>query len=633
MPTTEKKQDQQEHVDDRYRDLVENSSDWIWETDGGFTITYSNSRSIEIIGYSPEEILTTKPYPYLSVTEKKRVRTFLEERAVDHAPINRFRCVVLHKNGREVVLETNAVPILPEKNHLAGYRCVSRDITKQVQAQDQEQLFLKVFKQSEDAVFILKDEHFVDCNQAAVKILRALDKKTLINTHPAEVSPEYQPDGSLSREKSERMIAAALTKSFHRFEWLHRRLDGEDLPSEVTLTKTVLAGETVLHAILRDLTEQKKREHHLHIFQAAMEQSMDGIAMADMKGHLQFVNPAWAKMHGYEMKNLIGKSLNIFHTKEQMMQDVEPFNEHVRRFGSHSGEVGHVSMDGRRFPTHMSTSLIHSPDGKPLGLVAIAHDITEHKKTERLRKDKEAAELANQAKSEFLSNMSHELRTPMHGILSYAQLGRNRFNKVPREKLLDYFTEISASGERLMTLLNDLLDLAKLESGKMRYMMDLHEIKPQIEIALKEFQAAADDKDIGLFFDTPDKPLKAWFDTDRIGQVLRNLLSNAIKFSKPKKQVHIKLTGDTIQKNGKIQPAIRISIIDQGVGVPEGELESIFDKFVQSSKTRTGSGGTGLGLPICKQIIREHRGGRIWAELNPCGGMTFHLVLPSHRLL
>jgi PAS domain S-box-containing protein len=614
---------------------VENSSAWSWETDGNFTITCSNSRCIEIIGYSPEKILTTKPYQYLAGTEKKRVQTFLEKRAADHASINRFRCITLHKDGREVILETNAVPVLSGKGRLLGYRCVSRDITKQEQAKDQEQLFLKVFKQSEDAVFILKDEHFLDCNQAAVKMLGARDKNTLINTHPAEFSPPCQPDGSLSKEKSEKMIAAALTKSFHRFEWLHRRLDGEDLPCEVTLTKTVLAGETVLHALLHDLTKQKRREHHLHIFQAAMEQSMDGIAMADMDGHLQFANSAWAKMHGYETetKNLIGRSLNIFHTKEQLAQDVEPFNECVRRSGSHSGEVGHVSRDGRQFPTRMSTSLIQSPGGKPLGLVAIAHDITEQKKLAELRKGKEAAELANQTKTEFLANMSHELRTPMHAILSYARFGIQRINKVPKEKLLEYFREIAGSGEQLMLLLNDLLDLAKLESGKMKYVMGLHKILPGIEQVIAEFTATADEKGVDLVINDRDESLVAWFDSDRIGQVLRNLLSNAIKFSKPEKPVHIKVKNDTLQNNGKMQPAVRISIIDQGIGVPEDELESIFDKFVQSSKTRTGTGGTGLGLPICKQIVQEHRGGRIWAELNPCGGMTFHLVLPSQRPL
>ncbi len=616
-----------------YRDLLENSSDWIWETDGDIIITFSNSRCKEIIGYGPEELKSTKPYQYLGGAEKNRVQTFIEKCAAEKAPINRFRCITLHRDGHEVVLETNAVPVLSEKRRLLGYRFVSRDITEQVRAEDREQLFLRVFKRSEDAIFILKGERFIDCNQAAITMLRAPDKKTLINTHPTELSPLRQPDGSLSKEKSQKMIATALEKSFHRFEWLHRRLDGEDLPCDVTLTKTILAGETVIHALLFDLSELKKREHHLHVLQAAMEQSMDGIAMAAMDGRLWFVNSAWARMHGYETetKKLIGQSLTIFHTRKQLEQDVKPFNERVRQLGSHSGEVGHVTKDGREFPTHMSTSLIHSPGGKPLGMVAIAHDITERKKTEKLRKEKKAAELANQAKSEFLSNMSHELRTPMHAILSYARFGIQRIDKVPREKLLEYFQEIAGSGEQLLLLLNDLLDLAKLESGKMEYVMDLHEIHPLIENILKEFWAAADEKGITLQLDNPDTTIKAWFDAQRTGQVLRNLLSNAVKFSKENRPVRIKVTEDTVQTGGRTQAAARISVIDQGIGVPEDELESIFDKFVQSSKTRTGSGGTGLGLPICKQIIREHPGGRIWAELNSHGGMTFHVILPARN--
>lgn len=621
--------EQRKQIDSRYKDLVENSSDWIWEMDENFIITYSNPKSNEVIGYSPGEMVTTQPYRYLAVTEKERVQNFFAERAVDHAPFNRFACSTLHKDGHEIIIETNAVPVLAEKGSLLGYRCVTRDITKHMQARDQEQLFLEVFKQSEDAILILKDEQFIDCNQAAVKMLRVLDKETVINTHPAEFSPTHQPDGSLSQEKAGKMIEMALAKSFHRFEWLHCCLNGEDLPCEVTLTKTVLAGETVLHAILHDLSKQKEREHHLQIFQAAMEQSLDGIAMADLEGQIQFVNSAWTKMHGYGTENLVGRYLSAFHTEEQLKQDVEPFNEYVRHSGSYSGEVGHVTKDGRRFPTRMSVTLIHGSGGSPVGLVAIAHDITQQKKTEALRKDKEAAELANQAKSEFLANMSHELRTPMHGILSYARFGIHRIDKVDLTKLLEYFQEIAASGEQLMLLLNDLLDLAKLEAGKMSYVMGVHEVAPKIEQVLTEFAAAADERGISMLFDNRDESLTAWFDTDRIGQVLRNLLSNAIKFTEPGKQISIDTVKDTIQLDGKIQEAVRISVIDQGVGVPLGELETIFDKFIQSSKTKTGAGGTGLGLPICKQIVDDHRGARIWAEINPGGGMIFNLVLPS----
>ncbi|HHB75332.1 MAG TPA: PAS domain S-box protein [Desulfobulbus sp.] len=496
-----------------------------------------------------------------------------------------------------------------------------------------ENLLREVFNKSEDAIFILRvgTEQFIDCNPAAVTMFRAPDKETIIGLHPSEISPARQADGSPSGEKAKTMIARALARSFYRFEWLHRRTDGTDFPCRVTLTKGISGGESVLHAILEDVTAQKEQEHQLKIFREAMEQSMDGIAMANMEGQVQFVNPAWADMHGFCREQLIGRNLRIFHTDRQLKQDVEPFNEKVRDTGCFSGKIGHVTSEGRRFPTHMSTTMIRDMAGNPLGLVAIARDITEENKAEELRKSKEAAELANQAKSEFLANMSHELRTPMHAILSYANFGLRRADTLPRKKICEYFHEIAESGDRLLLLLNDLLDLEKLESGKMQYVRGLHAIVPGIRQVMDEFAIAANEKGIRLAADNSDDSLVAWFDPDRIGQVLRNLLSNAIKFSQPGKTIWLQTAKDTMQRDGKAVGAVRISVIDQGIGVPEDELESIFDKFVQSSKTKTNSGGTGLGLPICKQIIEKDSNGKIWAEPNPDGGTIFHVILPARH--
>jgi len=178
-----------------------------------------------------------------------------------------------------------------------------------------------------------------------------------------------------------------------------------------------------------------------------------------------------------------------------------------------------------------------------------------------------------------------------------------------------------------MILLNDLLDLAKLESGKMHYKMNEHDMGLAVERVLQEFKAVADKKMLVLQYDAPDIPQMAYFDFDRIGQVLRNLLSNAIKFSEPGSRISIVTTEVTTELDGEQRAAVKLSVIDQGIGVPESERETIFDKFIQSSKTNTGAGGTGLGLPICKQIVADHRGARIWAEMNPDGGTIFCLIL------
>ena len=241
-----------------------------------------------------------------------------------------------------------------------------------------------------------------------------------------------------------------------------------------------------------------------------------------------------------------------------------------------------------------------------------------------------AAEEANQAKSLFLANISHELRTPMHGILGFSKLGSERAEKVSREKLKNYFEIINTSGERLLLLLNDLLDLAKLESGKMVIELRSCSLLKIIEACIAEQAIQIKEKSIEVHTSIAFNAEKLICDKGRISQVVANLLSNAIKFSPEGGIIEIKVVlSKTFREsaNGVAEiPAIKLSIADQGVGIPENELKQVFDKFVQSSKTDSGAGGTGLGLAICKEIVELHHG-EIWAE-NNVQGATFVMLLP-----
>lgn len=235
----------------------------------------------------------------------------------------------------------------------------------------------------------------------------------------------------------------------------------------------------------------------------------------------------------------------------------------------------------------------------------------------------EAAARANSMKSEFLANMSHEMRTPLHGILGYAKFGGDRYTMVPKEKLKTYFDEIKANGDRLLLLINDLLDLAKLESGKMDYSFQDHDIRNTISRVTMELSSLLEEKEL-VVQQVSAESVTAVYDRRRISQVIQNLLMNAIKFSEAQAviQVHCK---ERIREENR---EIIVSVCDQGPGVPEEELGNIFDKFTQSSRTKTGSGGTGLGLSISKKIVEDH-GGILWVRNNPEKGATFSFSLPQ----
>jgi PAS domain S-box-containing protein len=395
-----------------------------------------------------------------------------------------------------------------------------------------------------------------------------------------------------------------------------------------------------------------------------VESMHDAVIVLDNQNRLVDVNPSALQLIGKESKVIIGSPMDeVFKTWEGFInniQDKTEVNEEIKlnllnqpsffdlrlsplydKSGNLIGKLIALRNISKRKRAEKALHKINNELEDRINErtkeitqanTNLINEIDKRKETEKkLLASMQKAEAANIAKSQFLSNMSHELRTPIHHILGFAQIGRSKIGKVSQEKIITYFQSVSSSAEKLLTLLNNLLDLASIETGKIELLIKKSNLNEIVDSCIAELWPMLSKKEIKLVNETPERSTKLLCDVERIFQVVLNLLQNAIQYTPVKKRISITYRFNQEAINPVIslntQSIILFQISDEGVGIPEGELQVIFERFVLSSKTNTGAGGTGVGLPICKNVIEAH-GGKIWAENNPEGGANFCFTLP-----
>lgn len=367
------------------------------------------------------------------------------------------------------------------------------------------------------------------------------------------------------------------------------------------------------------ITERKQVERELarlsHQIQLILESAGEGICGLDTHCHTTFLNPMAASLFGLpthlqsQSYCLTTQPLDATTQKMQLCQSI------AQGIARHAEEAFH-RCDGTTFPAEYTTTPIYEKEELG-GAVMVFRDISERKQAEQtLRQAKEAAEAANRAKSTFLANMSHELRTPLNGILGYAQI-LLRDKTLTREQQ-DGINVVYHSGEYLLTLINDILDLAKIEAdGIELYPTDFH-LNEFLQSIIQLFQMRARQKDIAFNYEPLSHlPEGIYTDEKRLRQVLINLLGNAIKFTQK---------GGVTFKVGYDSECLRFQIEDTGVGIAADEIEKIFEPFQQAGDQRYRAEGTGLGLSITKKLV-EIMGGELHLHSELGKGSTFWITL------
>ncbi len=370
---------------------------------------------------------------------------------------------------------------------------------------------------------------------------------------------------------------------------------------------------------LEELVAERTREMHRLV--QAVEQSIDGVAVANLEGEIIFVNHAWAQMHGYSPEELVGKPLSIFHNQKQLSEEVIPFNKHVLSQGSHQGEIGHIDREGRILPTWMTTAILKNPAGEPVGFVGTARDITERKAAENEIK-KYADELArsNQELEQFAYVASHDLQEPLRMVSSFTQMLARQYQDQLDADAQEFITYAVEGANRMQRLINDLLTFSRVRtSGEVLELVDMNEVLAQVRANLS---MAIEEENVQIAYDALPVVMG---DDSQLVQLMQNLIANAIKF-KASEPPHIQIAA-TFSEKGQEEGKWVFSVQDNGIGIDPQYAERIFVIF-QRLHTREEYPGTGIGLAVCKRIVDRH-GGKIWLDSQPGEGATFFFTLAA----
>jgi two-component system sensor histidine kinase/response regulator len=496
---------------------------------------------------------------------------------------------------------------------------IVRDIGERKRAEedlrDSEEKYSKLFHCSNDAIFLHDlDGNILDVNQR-VSDLFGYTKEEILSLRISDLHPQQVVD------KSKWAFDKIAEDEFVAFEIDFQKKGGDIFPAEVSSSLFGIGGNKVIQGIVRDITERKRAEQALREseqkFRSLAERSPNMIFI-NKKGRLVYANERCEEIMGYTKQEFYSPDFNFFDLISTEYKELvkENFNKHMMGEEVRPYEYAITTKQGKRIEAILNSKLItYAGEDAILGIVT---DITERKRAEEiLRKTKEKAEEANRLKSEFLANMSHEIRTPMNAVIGMTDI---TLDTELTDEQRDYLNTVKLSARALLELLNDILDLSKIEADKIELENIDFDLRITVEGVVDTLAPKASSKGLELACMIHHQvPSLLRGDPGRLRQILVNLLGNAIKFTEKGEVV----VGVDLQEETKDQVTLLFSVTDTGAGISKDKQRKIFESFTQADGSTTRKyGGTGLGLSICKRLI-ELMKGQIGVDSEPAKGSRF----------
>jgi len=517
-----------------------------------------------------------------------------------------------------------STPLLDAKGNVVAAIEMVEDISKRLRVekriQKSEERFRKVFEEAPLGMVITTVESDIfTVNQTFCQML-GYTQQELMEMRVADIT--YPEDMPKSREQIGKMLShESLTIKMDK---RYVKKNGQLIWGNITASCFYNEDNTPSYclAMIEDITQRKQAEEELRKLSLAIEQSPSILVITNIHGKIEYVNPKFTQITGYTASQVIGKNPGILKSGKQSTEFYKALWENILSGKEWRCEIQNKKKDGTLYWESVSISSMKDAKNNITHFIKVAEDITERKRWEEsLKQAKKAAEAANRAKSEFLANMSHEIRTPLNAVIGFSDL---LSSMITDKKHKSYLSSIQTAGKTLLTLINDILDLSKIEAGH----LSIHSEPINLSLIFTEleqiFAVNLTKKRLEFIVEIDkDLPPALVLDEIRLRQVLLNLIGNAIKFTE---QGSIKLTVQKhAQSSGKVD--LILSVADTGIGIPEDQRETIFEAFQQQEGQSTRKyGGTGLGLAISKRLVKMMNG-QISVRSQEKQGSVFEIIL------